>query len=65
MAFNKTDGWSPGIIIYSIPIPKKTFEFQLMPLWGTRTNELTGFANFSYYIHPKTGIIREYEVYFR
>lgn len=63
ITYNATDGWSPGLIFYSSPFPKKKFEYQIMPLWGTMTNTLTGVANFSLFLHPENTTIREIEPY--
>ncbi len=63
IAFNTADGWMPGLMLYSSPFPKKKFEYQIAPLYGIRSGNLAGIANFSYYIHPKSKIIREYELF--
>lgn len=61
VTYNSTDGWSPGIMFYTSPLPKKKFEFQLLPVWGTKTNMLNGYANFSVFIHPAGKTLREIE----
>jgi hypothetical protein len=61
--YNYTDGWSPGILLYSSPFPKKKFEYQIMPVFGTKTGLLNGLANFSFFVHPKGKHVREIEFY--
>jgi hypothetical protein len=34
-----------------------------MPLWGTKTNTLTGFANLSMFLHPQNSFVREIETF--
>ncbi|MDD4148453.1 MAG: M1 family metallopeptidase [Bacteroidales bacterium] len=63
LTYNTADGFSPGLLIYTSPFPKKKFEFQIMPLWGIKTGLLNGFANISYFIHPKEKIIKEIEIF--
>ncbi len=59
--YNSTDGWSPGLLFYTSPFPKKRVEFQIMPVWGSTTNSLIGFSKLSGYIHPKNELCREIE----
>jgi hypothetical protein len=62
-AYNTADGWMPSIMLYSSPFPKKKFEYQIVPMYGIKSQNLCGIANFSYYIHPKDKKIREYELF--
>lgn len=61
LSYNTVDGFSPGILLYSTPFPKRKFEYQLMPLFGVKSELLTGMGNLSYYLHPKTKVVREIE----
>ena len=63
LTYNTTDGFSPGLLLYTSPFPKKNFEFQIMPLWGIKTGLLNGFSNISYFIHPQEKLIREIEIF--
>lgn len=65
VGYNHYDGWMPGIAFYNSIIPKKTFEYQLLPLFGTRSLSLSGIFNFSFFIHPQNSMIREIELYSR
>lgn len=62
-AYNYTDGFMVGMIFYSPPIPKKIFEYQIIPLWSFKNDNITGIANFSLYFHPKISIFREIELF--
>lgn len=63
VGYNTSDSWMPGLAFYSLPIPKHRFEYVIAPLFGTRTKNLTGKADFRYYIHPKKSFIREAELF--
>jgi len=63
IAYNTTDGWMPGLLLYSSPIPKPKFEYQIATLYGTKLKTLNGVTNLTYYIQPKKFIVREYEIY--
>ena len=63
IAYNTTDGFMPGILLYSSPFPKKTFEYQLAPMWGIKTKQLTGVGNMSVFMHPRNTFLREIEVF--
>ncbi len=63
IAFNTSDGWMPGIMFYSTPFPKKKFEYQIVPMYGTRSGDIAGLTNMSFYIHPPKSAVREYELF--
>jgi hypothetical protein len=43
-AFNRYDGYMPGLMIYNSLFPLKRNSFLLMPMYGVRSRELTGYA---------------------
>ena len=47
--FNHYDGFSPGVSLYNNTIPLKNTEFQITPLYGTRSNRLNGIGRIAYY----------------
>ncbi len=62
-AYNTADGFMPGIMFYTTPFPKKKFEYQIIPMYGIKSNNLAGIGNLSFYIHPTKSPIREYELF--
>lgn len=63
VGFNAADGFMPGLVFYSLPVPKHRFEYVVAPLYGTRSANITGKADFRFYIHPKTKYFREIELF--
>lgn len=52
-AFNAVDGFMPGLLLYNNLLPVKKLEYRIMPLYGVRSNSLTGTANIHYRKHFK------------
>ena len=48
LGFNSHDGLMAGAAFYNSIIPRKKFEYVLMPMFGLRSNELTGFGSLAY-----------------
>ena len=63
-AYNYCDGFMLGAAIYTPPLPKKTFEIQLVPFWAFKSNNIVGIANMSLFLQPKnSNIFREIELF--
>jgi hypothetical protein len=45
-AFNRYDGYMPGIALYNSFLPMKRNSFLLMPMFGLQSEQLTGYAQF-------------------
>ncbi|MEM0997721.1 MAG: M1 family metallopeptidase [Bacteroidota bacterium] len=45
--FNTTDGFMLGLLVHHGTFPRKRFGFDLMPMYGFRSNNLTGSAGFA------------------
>ena len=43
-AWNKHDGWMPGLILSNISAPRRNWEWWATPMYGVKSNEITGFA---------------------
>ncbi|MDR2836912.1 MAG: M1 family metallopeptidase [Bacteroidales bacterium] len=61
--YNNTDGFMLGLAFYTPPIPKRRFEFQLIPLWAFKTGTITGLGNFSLFFQPQKTIFNEIELF--
>ncbi len=61
--FNLYDGFMPGLIVYNSVIPKKAFEYQIAPMFGVKSQNISGFFRVSAFIHPNVGKVRELEIY--
>lgn len=62
-AYNTADGFMPGIMLYTTPLLKKKFEYQIVPLYGIKSENINGIANLSLYIQPVKSPIKEYEIF--
>jgi hypothetical protein len=47
LGFNTTDGFMGGILLHSGFFPKRRFEFHVMPMFGFRSDRITGSAGFT------------------
>lgn len=47
-AFNAVNGFMPGLFFSNSFLPIKTFEYRIMPLYGVKTNTLTGSVQFDF-----------------
>ncbi|MEO6915382.1 MAG: M1 family aminopeptidase, partial [Chitinophagaceae bacterium] len=56
MGFNAYDGLMPGGIIHNYQLPPTSFQFFVLPLYGTRTKKLNGFGGVAYTWFPGTSV---------
>lgn len=64
VGYNLYDGWMPGAVFYSSFLPKRNFEYQIAPLWGINSSQLSGLYNISYFYHTSgSNRLREIELY--
>ncbi|MDR2011237.1 MAG: M1 family metallopeptidase [Bacteroidales bacterium] len=63
MGYNYTDGFMLGIMFYSPPVPKRKFDYQLIPMWAFGSDKITGVGNISLFFHPLKTPIREIEIF--
>jgi hypothetical protein len=61
--YNLYDGIMPGFVLYNSVIPKKSFEYQIAPMYGIRSRNLSGFFRLSAFVHPNSDFVREFEFY--
>lgn len=54
-AWNKNDGWMPGLILSNIQFPRKRWEWWLNPMYGIKSEDVTGFAGLRRNIFHKKG----------
>ena len=54
LGFNAHDGFMLGGVFYNALIPQKKFEYTINPMYGFNSKNLTGSANFDYYMFPKS-----------
>lgn len=54
--WNQYDGHQPGLALYNQTFPAKKLEYQLAPLWGTKSGNLGGLACLTYHIRPRTKV---------
>lgn len=58
LGYNLYDGFMPGIALYNTGIPVKSFEYQVLPLYSFRRNQLNGMYAIDKTILPQTTGIR-------
>jgi hypothetical protein len=63
VGYNNANGFMTGLYIYSDLIPKPRFEFRVNPMFGFRTQDLNGNADFAYNIVPKSSKINLIQIY--
>lgn len=62
IGWNNIDKTMPGILLHNITPFRKHFEYQIMPLYSTNTNSLTGKTEVSYFLFPQNKPIQEIEI---
>lgn len=55
-AWNNYNRWMFGLAIYNNIVPQKKFEFELMPLYSTTTEDFAGYGHFAFNMFPKNGL---------
>lgn len=50
---NVYDGFMPGVAIYNAVLPKKRFEYMLMPMYSTLTNNVAGHAETNWHFNAR------------
>ncbi len=53
LAYNKYDGFMPGLMLHNIGLPSKNLEWVVAPMFGVHSKDIIGFANVKYHIYPK------------
>jgi hypothetical protein len=53
-AFNTLDGFMPGLLLHNGLLPIQNFEYQLLPLYGTKSKALAGFGNLHWHYNFQT-----------
>jgi hypothetical protein len=53
LGFNAHDGFMLGALFYNSVLPQKKFEYTLAPMYGFNSKNVTGLANFDFYMFPK------------
>ena len=53
IGYNLYNGFMAGLAIYNDPIPQKKFSYFLMPMYGTKDNDLAGMARAGFTLLPK------------
>ncbi len=57
MGFNAYDGFMLGAAFYNSLIPRRKFEYALVPMYAFKSNSLVGTGRLDYNIYPKSGFI--------
>lgn len=57
--WNQYDGLQLGVLMHNRSLPHKQLEFDLLPLYGFRTNAINGIGNIDYHIYPQKGWFQE------
>lgn len=52
LGWNFQDGWMPGIGFYSEILPPRRLTYQIVPLYGLKSEQLAGLANIGYSWYP-------------
>lgn len=52
LGYNYQDGWMPGIGFYSEILPPRRLSYQIVPLFGLKSEQLAGMANIGYSWFP-------------
>lgn len=59
VGWNKYNGVMAGAAFYNNLLPQKKFEFQLMPLYSTNTQDLAGYGRIALNLCPPNKLIRQ------
>lgn len=52
VGWNNYNKWMFGAVLYNSLLPRKHFEFELMPLYSYSTNDLAGYGHLAYTFYP-------------
>lgn len=63
IGWNNADGIMPGLLIYNPVFPEKKFQYRLMPMYGTNSEELTGIAYGEYNFYPYSTQIQKISLF--
>lgn len=59
VGWNQYDGLQLGLLLHNRTLPHKKFEFDLLPMYGFRSNAFTGIGNLEYRLYPESGWLSE------
>jgi hypothetical protein len=62
LSHNMHDGWSPGIILSNANIPRRNYEYYLLPSYGLRSKNLVGQAKISKLLYTPSSRIELAEI---
>lgn len=57
--WNNYNKWMLGMAFYNNLLPRKHFEFELMPMYSYSTNDFAGYGHLNYSVYPKGPILQE------
>ncbi|HSH64859.1 MAG TPA: M1 family aminopeptidase, partial [Bacteroidia bacterium] len=60
--WNNYNKWMLGAAFYNSLIPRKNFEFELMPLYSYSTNDLAGYGHLSYTFYPTGNVFQNIQL---
>jgi hypothetical protein len=58
VGYNYHNGWMGGLAIHNYFLPKRSFEFALVPMYGFKNQQLAGIGNLNYTIQMNSGLIK-------
>ncbi|MEL6863928.1 MAG: M1 family metallopeptidase [Bacteroidota bacterium] len=58
VAFNGNDKVMPGLVLYNRTIPTRKLEFAFAPMFGTKSQTLTGLGHIHYNIYPAANTLQ-------
>lgn len=64
IGWNNYNKWMFGAAFYNSLLPRKNFEFELMPLYSYSTNDIAGYGHLAYTFYPDNGIFQNLQIGF-
>lgn len=62
VGWNDYNKWMLGAAFYNALLPRKKFEFEIMPMYSYATNDLTGYAHLAHTCYPAGNLFHHIQV---
>lgn len=62
VGWNDYNKWMLGTAFYNSLLPRKKFEFEIMPMYSYATNDLTGYAHIAHTCYPTGNIFHQIQL---
>jgi hypothetical protein len=60
--WNDYNKWMFGVALYNAVLPRKNFEFEIMPMYSYATNDLTGYAHLAHTFYPEASLFHHIQL---